>query len=152
MTLKPIFIAAFASMALPLASGAASAQAAFCNGGYGCQTVQIKNSSSTTVISVNVTQQSTDGACEVDKRHYKENLSDMVGGSVGMVGESFSIGMLTTCKYKVKFNTTKGCKGDKVSHLSPKNFRDGKNGVKLDGACGTLKTRNYNKKNVPGID
>lgn len=152
MPLKSTLIVAAATGAISLAFPMASAQAGFCDGGDDCQTVQIKNSSSTTVISVNVTQQSTDGACGVDKRHYKENLSDMVGGPVGMVGESFSIGMLTTCKYKVKFNTTKGCKGDKVSHLKPKNFRNGKNGVKLDGACGTLKTRNYNKKNVSAID
>lgn len=152
MPLKSILLVAATTGAIALASPMASAQAGFCDGGDDCQVVKIKNSSSTTVISVNVTQQSTDGACEVDKRHYKENLSDMVGGPVGLNGESFSIGMLTTCKYKVKFKTTKGCAGDKVSHIGPKNFRNGKNAVKLDGGCGTLKTKNYNKKNVSAGD
>lgn len=86
MPLKSTLIVAAATGAISLAFPMASAQAGFCDGGDDCQTVQIKNSSSTTVISVNVTQQSTDGACGVDKRHYKENLSDMVGGPVGMVG------------------------------------------------------------------
>lgn len=145
MTMKSILFVAATTGAISLAVPVASAQAGFCDSGKDCRTVKIVNSASTVVTSVKITQQSTDGACETDERQYTQNLSATGGGPDGFSSQSFSIGMMTTCTYKVKFKTTKGCKGDKVAHIGPKQFRNGKNGVKLYRTCGTLKAGSFEK-------
>lgn len=130
----------FIVAALLAGSGAASAQMGFCYYGNSCTTVKVYNDSSALVKAVNITQKTTDGACEYKKVKHGDNLSGLGGGQGGLKGQSFTIRMKTTGEYKIKYKTTSGCTGDKVAHLTPAKFSAGKDAVSLSEACGTLKT------------
>lgn len=141
MRTVPLFIVA----ALVAVSGPASAQMGFCEYGKTCTKVKIANDSSGLVKAVNITQKTTDGACDYKKIKHGDNLSGLGGGPGGLKGESFTIRLRTTCEYKIKYKTTSGCTGDKVAHITPEKFTAGKNAVSLSEACGTLKTNVFKK-------
>lgn len=130
----------FLVAALTAVSGPASAQMGFCEYGKTCTKVKVANDSSALVKAVNITQKTTDGACDYKKIKHGDNLSGLGGGQGGLEGQSFKIRMKTTCEYKIKYKTTSGCTGDKVAHITPTKFSAGKDAVSLSEACGTLKT------------
>ena len=137
---KKLFTLTLASSALAATlSGAAYANSDFCGEAKNCQNIRIHNRSAALVTSVKVTQEKTDGACALDERNFSQNLNGM--GGANFEGDSFLLNVNTDCKYKIKYKTTDGCSGDKVTHLSPGNFAAGKNYSELLYGCGTLKAK-----------
>ena len=120
-----------------LATAASSVGAEFCESSDdNCAKIQIKNTASATVTKVNVTQQTTDGACEKKEETISRNLTGGIGGS----GESVYARFVTSCTYKIKYVTTSGCSGDKEAYFKAGNFPGKYNFVKLKGDCGHLET------------
>lgn len=131
-----------ASAGFALTAGSAHAAAVdFCNSEDGCSdalTVYIENNASVTVTSVNITQEKGDASCQKVKKNVSRNSA---GGTGIEPGQSFRISVNSLCKYKVVYKTTKGCTGDKATHIGPSDFASLKETVKLKNACGTLKTK-----------
>lgn len=126
--------------AITALAGAAHATEGYCDADEeGCTQVKIFNGSSALVKSVKVTQQTTEGACDVVEHKYSKNLSTVGGGSAGIRPKSITLHFSDTCRYKVKFKTTSGCTGDKVGHIGPSRFAEGQNAVGLLHDCGSLK-------------
>ena len=104
-----------------------------------CMVAALKNRSTATVLSTEVTQKhgTKDGYhCERDVRNITRNMTG--GGNSGM---QLRIHVHPSCRYEVKFNTTAGCGGDKIGQLSSNNLKNRRRQMKLVGACGTLKTK-----------
>ncbi len=125
-----------------LSAGSAHAAAAnFCNAEDGCATdytVYVDNNASVTVTSVNITQEKGDASCE----NVKKTVSRYVAGGIGLdPGQTFRISVNPICKYKVVYKTTKGCAGDKTTHIKPSDFAASRDTVKLINACGTLNAK-----------
>lgn len=129
---------AAATLTVALA-GTALADSDFCGDAGSCQEMGVYNRSAALVTSVVITQEKTDGACTLDERTITQNLTGISGNNAE--GEGFTINANTNCQYKVKFKTTSGCTGDKTTHMTPKNFENGKNYVELKGACGSLNAK-----------
>jgi hypothetical protein len=140
INLQPLRLIAPVALALA-AMGTASAEDAFCSDGDSCSEVTVYNHSMALVTSVKIEQHTTDGACEYSDNTYTANLSGTGGDDWG--GDAFDVSLNKNCKYKFKFNTTSGCKGDKTTHMTTGNFADGKSVVQLKGACGSLKVIKY---------
>ncbi len=116
------------------AIGTAHADQGYCNAGTdGCKKLEILNDSSTTVTSVTLIQQPTDGSCAKDEHKYTRNLAPY--------GENFKIYVDTKCKYTFKFKTSSGCTGNKKGQITPQNFKDGQKKAVLKYDCGTLKAK-----------
>lgn len=130
-----------ASAGFALSAGSAHAAAAdFCQlDEPNCVKLYVKNVSSTTVKSVKITQEQGDKSCQAGvTKTIKQNLT---GGTDVAPGEKVKFYADKTCKYKVKFKTTKGCTGDKTTHFNSADFLSRNNVAQLNGACGTLKTK-----------
>ena len=122
------------------ATNPASAEAAsFCANLNTCKNVYVENNASVTVLAVNITQEQGDSSCEGGVK--KTVSRDLAGGTGIDPGQSFKFSANAICKYKIAFKTTKGCTGDKVTHIGPKDFKKTFNTVKLQGACGTLNAK-----------
>lgn len=135
------------SAVLTVFAGSAHAAAAnFCNAEDGCTTdftVYVENNASVTVTSVNITQEKGAASCE----KVKKTVSRNVAGGTGMdPGQTFRISVNPICKYKVVYKTTKGCVGDKTTHIKPSDFAASRDTVKLLNACGTLNAKVSSKK------
>lgn len=113
----------------------------FCASDADCKGLKIENNSSALVKQVRVDQEKTDGACEAVTQTFSQNLVGVNITDGELRGESFTVSVNPSCKYKIKYGTTSGCKGDKVTHMTPSNFKNDKDLVQLIGACGTLKTK-----------
>ena len=123
-----------------LSAGSAFADAAnFCVAGDACTTVYVENNASVTVLSVNITQEQGDGSCDGGVK--KMVTRNRAGGTNIDPGQAFRFSANSICKYKVSFNTTKGCAGDKTTHIRPSDFAKARDVVKLQNACGTLNAR-----------
>ena len=118
----------------------------FCTSEDGCadaETVFIENNAAATVTSVNITQEKSAASCE----KVKKTVSRNVAGGTGMdPGQTFRISVNPIGKYKVVYKTTKGCVGDKTTHIKPSDFAASRNTVKLLNACGTLNAKVSSKK------
>ena len=102
-----------------------------------CMNAYVANTSSATVTSVKITQKAKHGCEKVEKRISRNK--------VGTVLPSFNSGKLKmlvdkNCRYEVKFNTTKGCAGNKNGQFSRTNLQKERDVMELRGACGTLST------------
>ena len=93
--------------------------------------MKLQNSASVTVTSVRVKQKDTSNNCPEDDRKIKENLS----GTVSLGGASYDVKLRDECDYRIKFNTTSGCTGDKEVNY---NEDDTHTLVKLSKGCGSL--------------
>lgn len=114
----------------------AETKADFCDENSDCTRINLRNLATVVVKSVTVTQHSTDGICQKDKRNISENLP---------VQQSYSIQVDPNCSYHIKFKTTSGCTGDKKGKLTPANMSNEKNTVSLEKACGTFSVRTYKR-------
>lgn len=127
--------------ALMASLGLANAEeASFCNIDEGnCVKAHLENVSSATITSTKVTQEAGKNACigGIEKT-ISQNLT---GGTKLSPGEKVTFYVDKTCKYKVKFKTTSGCTGDKTTHLSSSDIQSGSNTARIEGGCGTLKTK-----------
>ena len=113
--------------------------ASFCANLDTCQNVYVENNASVTVLAVTLTQEQGDSSCEGG---VKKTVSRALAGGTGIdPGQSFKFSANSICKYKIAFKTTKGCTGDKVTHIRPKDFTKAFDTVKLQGACGTLNAK-----------
>lgn len=137
--------------ALAVAAIIAPAQAEnFCPSDADCVGLKIENNSFAIVKQVRVDQEKTDGLCDAVTQKFTQNLSgiNFTGGESR--GESFTVQVYPSCKYKIKYGTTSGCAGDKVTHMKPSNFDSGKDLVQLIGPCGTLTTTKIKEANYYG--
>ena len=139
MGFSPVRIAALAGLTLFVSQAfpaSAEVRAKFCDidRDKSCVTGFIKNRSSATVISVDITQKGKHG-CEKDQEHVDTNLAGM-----NNQGQSFKAHLSDSCRYEIKFNTTKGCKGHKRGTFSRKNLENRAHELSLDGDCGSLYT------------
>ena len=139
MGFTPVRIAALAGLTLFMTDAfpaAAEIRAKFCNIDYDetCVTGFIKNRSSATVISVDITQKGKHG-CEKVEHHVKTNLAGL-----GNRGQLFKAHLSESCRYEIKFNTTQGCTGHKRGTFSRKNLENRAHELSLDGDCGSLYT------------
>lgn len=138
LTLSALMLA---SAGFVLSAGSAHAEgASFCQlAERNCIKLYAKNVSSATVKSVALTQEQGDKSCEAGlKKTIKKNLS---GGTDIAPGEKVTFYADKTCRYKVKFKTTKGCLGDKTTHIGAVDLRENRDTAVLKGGCGTLKAR-----------
>jgi len=140
----------FAS-ALVLAATSASAHAEnFCPSDADCLGLKIENNSSALVKKVRIDQEKTGGLCDAATQKFTQNLIGLNVPNGDTRGESFTVQVYSGCQYKIKYGTTSGCAGDKVTHMNPSNFESGKDLVQLNGACGTLKTSKLNESSFYG--
>lgn len=124
---------------IPLTAGLAHAEVSFCTDDGNCVKAHLENVSSSTVTSTNITQEAGKNDCEGGiKKTVSQNL---VGGTKLTPGNKTVFYVDKRCKYKVKFKTTSGCSGDKTTHLSSADIREGNNVARIEGGCGTLKTK-----------
>ena len=145
-TASPLF-----ALLIAMAATAASAQAEdFCSSGTDCVGLKIENNSSALVKQVRIDQEKTDGLCDAVTQKFTQNLSGLNVADGDIRGESFTVRVYPSCKYKIKYGTTSGCAGDKVAHMKPSNFDSGKDLVQLIGACGTLETTKMEEINIYG--
>lgn len=127
---------------VPLAFvGIASANTDFCGDIEDCREIQVKSSATVVVESVTVTQQPTDGACEKDQRKFTKNLLAVQGKN--FVPSKFKFYANPNCKYRIRYNTTAGCAGQKSGLMTLSKFERHLRYVELKHACGTLKVRIY---------
>lgn len=129
------FFLSIASVAF-LQTATAEIKSDFCQEGSNCTRVNLRNLATVVVTSVTVTQHATNGTCQKDKRNISKNLP---------VQQSYSIRVDPKCSYHIKFKTTSGCSGDKKGKITPSNMLNGKNTVSLEGGCGTLNVRTYQR-------
>jgi len=122
--------------------GASNPDIDFCVEGGACDRMTIRSRASVAVLKTNITQQSTDGACENIEKVLKRNLSQS--------GAQAVVNFDPNCKYKVRFNTTSGCIGDKTAYMKVGQIED-YDGIELKGGCGTLKARKYVKSSSGGV-
>lgn len=134
MLTKALFLS-LSTIAL-LGAATAETKADFCLEESNCTRISLRNLATVVVKSVTVTQHTTDGACQKEKRKISKNLP---------VQQSYSIRVAPTCSYHIKFKTTSGCSGDKKGKITPSNMSNEKNTVSLEGACGTLNVRTYKR-------
>ncbi|MBI1182507.1 MAG: hypothetical protein GC201_18345 [Alphaproteobacteria bacterium] len=126
-----------------LAAGTAPAHAAavaFCNKSTSktCLTAYVQNSASVTVTSIDIDQEKgASGTCDPVRKRVDRTV---LGGTDLDPGQQFRVSVDSSCEYKISFNTTKGCTGDKVAHLRKRHFDEQRNYVKMRGACGSLET------------
>jgi len=140
-----------AALALAVVATAAPAHAEdFCPSDADCVGLKIENNSFALVKQVRVDQEKTDGLCEAVTQKFTKNLSGMNVTDGEVRGESFTVQVYPSCRYKIKYGTSSGCAGDKVTHMKPSNFNSGKDLVQLIGACGTLTTAKINESNYYG--
>ncbi|MEM9572426.1 MAG: hypothetical protein AAF996_13260 [Pseudomonadota bacterium] len=133
-----ILILSGVAFALPMLSAAAEG-AAFCEYGENhCVRAYLENVASVTVKSTNITEQEGADFCTSGKKTVSKNLT---GGTKLTPGEEVVFYADDRCKYKVKFVTTSGCIGDKTTHISPNDFASGEKVARIEGGCGTLKTK-----------
>jgi hypothetical protein len=128
------------TIALAYGAPAAAADMDFCSGST-CKFGQVQNGSTATVVRVKVSQLGKDGCSAVEKTHEK----NMPGGLFG-----FRIKIDPTCTYHVKYQTTKGCIGNKDKKITPTNIAKGKTRLILDSLCGTLVVKQLKYKGVNG--
>lgn len=122
------------------ALGAQADEVDFCQYGEGgCKRVWVENESSALVKSVDITEQHGNDSCNGGFKLTQEK--NMVGGGGLTEGATFSVNVLSKCRYKFKFKTTSGCTGDKTQHLEPEDMSDGYYVVRLVNACGTLNAK-----------
>lgn len=136
----PISIVLLTSLvfATPTLSAAAEG-AAFCDiAESNCVKAYLENVASVTVKSTNITEQQGADFCTSGKKTISKNLT---GGTKLTPGEEVIFYADKRCKYKVKFVTTSGCIGDKTTHISPQDFMDYDKVARIEGGCGTLKTK-----------
>lgn len=107
---------------------AVAADMDFCSGSRPCKPGDISNESAAVVTAVTVTQLNDDACAAVKKRHTK-NL------------KTLDLLLKPACTYKVTFETTKGCTGDKVGKITPDNIANGRTRLDLVGGCGTLQVK-----------
>ena len=136
---SPVRIAALAGITLFIAHAPpvmAEALTKFCDidTDKSCVIGFIKNRSSATVMSVDITQKGKHG-CEKDERHFDMNL---YGG--WNEGRTFRTHLSALCRYEVKFNTTHGCTGHKRGTFSRQNLENRRHQLNLTGGCATLDT------------
>lgn len=147
----PIRATSLIASALVLAATVGSAQAEnFCPSDADCVGLKIENNSSALVKQVRIDQEKTDGLCDAVTQNLTQNLSGLNITAGELRGESFTVQVYPSCQYKIKYGTTSGCAGDKVTHMKPSNFDSGKDLVQLIGACGTLKTTKIEEINYYG--
>ncbi len=129
------------ALAVAITFTTASAQAEdFCKSGAECVGLKVENNSAALVKQVRIDQEKTDGVCEAVTQKFTQNLTGLNIAGGDLRSESFTVQVFPSCKYKIKYGTTSGCAGDKVTHMKPSNFESGKDLVQLIGACGTLTT------------
>lgn len=127
--------------ALTASIGLAAADVpSFCNAGEAnCVKAHLENVSSATVKSTDITQEAGKNNCDGGiKKTISQNLT---GGTKLTPGEKVTFYVDKRCKYKVKFKTTSGCSGDKTTHISSADLGAGENVARIEGGCGTLKTK-----------
>ena len=117
---------------VPVAAAVAQVKENFCVDDGSCRTVKVQNGSGATVLSVKVSQKDSSNNCPKDSRLVKKNLS----GTISIGGANYDVKLRDECDYRIKFNTTSGCTGDKAVNY---NEDDTQKVVKLSGGCGSLK-------------
>jgi hypothetical protein len=111
-----------------------------------CMLAALKNRSSATVLSVDIVQKHIHrekGSCTGEERKITRN---MTGGWNN--GKQLRIHVYEHCRYKVTFNTTGTCSGDKTGQFSAENLENKRRQMTLDGACGSLSTRTSRAENI----
>jgi hypothetical protein len=121
---------------LSYAAPAAATDMAFCSGD--CGNIHVINRADVVVTDV-VVRQLADSAniCAAAKKTHKANLGKQ--GTSPYNESAFDIKVDRQCAYRVKFNTTKGCVGNKDKKITPDEIADDKTQIVLHGRCGTLK-------------
>lgn len=114
----------------------------FCIEGKACNKMVLRSRASVITTNTKITQESTNGTCTEETRTLKRNLSK--------AGANAAVNIDPTCQYKVKFNTTKGCTGDKTAHMRPGDL-ESVTGIELRGGCGTLKTSKFEESPDGGV-
>ncbi|MEL6829387.1 MAG: hypothetical protein AAFO63_04550 [Pseudomonadota bacterium] len=139
-SIRSVLSATLLSAALiTLTAGVAQADVSFCTDNGNCVKAHLENVSSATVKSTKITQEKGANDCEGGiEKTISQNLT---GGTKLTPGEKVTFYVDKRCKYKVKFKTTSGCTGDKTTHISSGDLGAGTNVARIEGACGTLKTK-----------
>lgn len=122
----------------------------FCPSDANCVGLKVENNSGALVKQVRIDQEGTGGLCDKVTNTFSSNLSGMNVTGGNLRGESFTTQVYPQCQYKIKYGTTSGCSGDKVTHMKPSNFDSGKDLVQLIGACGTLDTSKLREEDAYG--
>lgn len=152
-TEKTLAVALVSAAILTLIGGASQAQKVndygadnpdidFCIEGKACSKMVLRSRASVVTTNTKITQESTNGSCIAETRTLKRNLSKS--------GANATVNIDPTCQYKVKFNTTSGCTGDKTAHMRPDDL-ESVTGIELRGGCGTLKTSKFEESPDRGV-
>ena len=107
-------------------------------GGTICKNGMVYNSAAVVVTKVKVKQLAGPNGCTAVEKIYSRNMSQ---------GEApFGVRLRKDCEYRVQFNTTSGCTGDKVVKITPKDLTLATpvTVANLEGICGSLKGNKYN--------
>ena len=125
----------------------------FCGGRKNCNAGRVINGASVTVTKVKVNQLAGSNGCQAVEKVHSKNLSgnpkgDPTGIANGLTDSDstqhgFGLKLRKDCEYRVQFNTTSGCPGDKVVKISldDQKATPPKTAALLVGDCASLKSK-----------
>ena len=106
------------------------------NGNPNCTTGMVYEGASVVVTKVKVNQLAGPSGCKADEKVYSKNMTHE---------SKFGVLLRKDCEYRVQFNTTSGCTGDKAVKITVKDMASAPpvTVATLEGGCGTLSGNKY---------